>query len=66
MTQLPILCVLCERQRPETFFNELKKNLIPLIAADLTTVNARQRIHVSTNVKISPHAERTLSQFVIV
>ena len=31
---------------------------------ELTTFNAHQR--VSTHVKISPHAERTLSRFVIV
>ena len=36
----------------------------PLITVELTTFNAHQR--VSTNVKISPHAERTLSQLVIV
>ena len=35
-----------------------------LITVELTTFNAHQR--VSTNVKISLHAERALSQLVIV
>ena len=53
--------------RTTTFGNVLQRtenDIKPLITVRLTTFNTYQR--VSTNVKISPRAKRTLSQFVIV
>ena len=44
----------------ENVFQQPDNDLKLLITVELTTFNAQQR--VSTNAKISPHAERRLSQ----